>query len=121
MANEIQKRIEQIIQEGRFLKLDETPEKALAKLEEVLYRRATEKEMTVDIKTHRILNIPENDQLLLMQAIEQSPELMLRFQQEGVIYKQEVTTKQHLPDTDLAKFIHAVIRGEMILQSGDDS
>ena len=112
----VQNAINRLINEERFLNVDVSPDKALDKLESILYKRATEKEMTVDIKTHRLLRIPEDDEILLMQAIEQSPALQVRFQEEGITYKQEITTKQHLPDTELAKWIHTLIRGQIRLK-----
>ena len=112
MAGNIEKHIVKLVKEKRFLDVDTDIETALENLEHILYKRATEKEITVDIKSHRIVNIPENDQILLTNAIEQSVELHRRFQEEGVMYKQEVATRQHLPDTDLAKWLHTLIRAE---------
>ena len=84
----------------------------LEKLETVLYKRATETETTVDIKSFRILNIPADDQLLLKSQLEQSPELARRFAEEGVLFKQEVTVRQHLPDATVGKFMHEHLKNK---------
>ena len=78
-------------------------EDKLKNLIKTLYKRATETATTVDIKSYRIVNIPEEDEVLLASQLEQSPELMRRFTEDGVLFKQEVTVKQHLPDAHLAK------------------
>ena len=89
----------------------ETQEK-LENLEQILYRRATETETTVDIKTHRILNLSGDDQLLLKSQLEQSPELARRFAEEGVLFKQEVTVRQHLPDATVGKWMHEHLKNK---------
>ena len=89
----------------------------LQKLERVLYKRATETETTVDIKTFRILNIPEGDKLLLEMQLERSPELARRFAEEGVMFKQEVTVRQHLPDATVGKFMHEHLKNKQRKQA----
>ena len=85
----------------------------LEKLEDVLYRRATQTETTLDIKTHRLLNIPEGDRLLLNSQLEQSPELARRFEEEGVMFKQEITIKQHLPDGAIGRWMHEHLKNKI--------
>ena len=84
----------------------------LEKLEHVLYKRATEREVTTDVKTYRVLNLSANDQLLLDSQLEQSPELARRFAQEGVMLKQEITIKQHLPDATVGKWMHEHLKNK---------
>ena len=86
--------------------------KKLEKLEDVLYRRATQTETTVDIKSYRILKVGADDELLLRSQLEQSPELARRFAEEGVLFKQEVTVRQHLPDATVGKFMHEHLKNK---------
>ena len=84
----------------------------LEKLEKVLYKRATETETTVDIKSHRIVSISADDELLLKSQLEQSPELARRFAENGVLFKQEVTVKQHLPDGAIGRWMHEHLKNK---------
>lgn len=84
----------------------------LEKLEQILYKRATETETTVDIKSYRILNISADDELLLKSQLEQSPELARRFAEHGVLFKQEVTVKQHLPDGAIGRWMHEHLKNK---------
>ena len=91
---------------GRIQRTASETQAKLEKLEDVLYRRATQTETTVDIKSYRILKVGADDELLLRSQLEQSPELARRFAEEGVLFKQEVTVRQHLPDATVGKFMH---------------
>ena len=84
----------------------------LEELETVLYRRATQTETTVDIKSYRILNIPKDDDLLLNTQIERSPELARRFAEDGVLFKQEITIRQHLPDGATGRWMHEHLKNK---------
>ena len=81
-------------------------QRQLEKLEDVLYRRATQTETTVDIKSYRILKVGADDEILLNTQIERSPELARRFAEDGVLFKQEVTVRQHLPDGAIGRWMH---------------
>ena len=100
----------------------ETNEK-LQNLINTLYKRSTETATTVDIKSYRIVNIPTDDAILMNSQLEQSPELARRFAEEGVLFKQEVTLKQHLPDATLAKWLYEHLKTEQFqkrLREKDD-
>ena len=84
----------------------------LEELETVLYRRATQTETTVDIKSYRILKVGADDELLLNTQIERSPELARRFAEDGVLFKQEVTVRQHLPDSATGRWMHEHLKNK---------
>ena len=73
-----------------------------SELEQVMYRQATQREKTINIKMHRVVKLSAEDEIFLQEAIEGSEELKARFAQDGVLYKQEVTIKEHLPNAHLA-------------------
>ena len=93
-------------------KTDPETNDKLQNLINTLYKRSTETATTVDIKSHRIVTIPNDDAILLNSQLEQSPELARRFVEEGVLFKQEVTVKQHLPDPVLAKWLYEHLKTE---------
>ena len=73
-----------------------------SELEQVVYRQATQREKTVNIKMYRVLKLSADDEIFLQEAIEESEELKERFAEEGVLYKQEITIKEHRPNGNLA-------------------
>ena len=81
MRNYLKKHIEQLINEKAFESVDD-PQTLLTQLETLLFKRAIENTVTVDVKTYRILKVLQDDEILLMNAIEQSPKQMLNFQGE---------------------------------------
>ena len=95
-----------------LVETDPKTQEQLKNLLNTLYKRATETSTTFDIKSYRIVNIPADDAILLNTQLEQSPELVRRFQEEGVLFKQEVTLKQHLPDATLAKWLYEHLKTE---------
>ena len=94
---------------GKYRKFYEAVEEARntfweakqSEIEQVVYRRATEREKTLNIKFSRVMKLPAEDTLLIQEAIEANETLKERFEQEGILYKQEVTIKEHLPDAQV--------------------
>ena len=97
---------------GALAETDPKIKDKLQNLINTLYKRATETSTTFDIKSYRIVNIPADDAILMNSQLEQSPELARRFQEAGVLFKQEVTLKQHLPDATLAKWLYEHLKTE---------
>ena len=69
-----------------------------SELEQVVYRQATQREKTINIKMYRVLKLSAEDEIFLQEAIEESDALKERFAEDGVLYKQEITIKEHLPN-----------------------
>ena len=69
-----------------------------SELEQVVYRQATQREKTINIKMYRVLKLSADDEIFLQEAIEESDALKARFAEDGVLYKQEITIKEHLPN-----------------------
>ena len=106
-----------------LVETDPKTQEQLENLINTLYKRATETSTTFDIKSYRIVNIPADDAILMNSQLEQSPELARRFQEAGVLFKQEVTLKQHLPDATLAKWLYEHLKTEQFqkrLREKDD-
>ena len=71
-------------------------------LEQVVYKQATQGTTTFSVKYSRVMKLSAEEVMLIQEVTEQSEELNERFNREGILYKQELTIRQHRPDGDLA-------------------
>lgn len=73
-----------------------------SELEQVVYKQALKGDTTVSMKFSRVMKLSADDTLFLEEVLERSEEMKERFEQEGILFKQEVTIRQHRPDGNLA-------------------
>ena len=95
---------------GKFRKLYDAVQTARStfweskqsELEQVVYKQALKGDTTISMKLMRVMKLSADDAQFIEEAIEKSDALKERFEQEGILYKQEVTIRQHRPDGRLA-------------------
>ena len=71
-------------------------------LERVLYDRACNRQVTTQRRVTRLVSIPRSVQIVLDEEFLKSPELAAKFDEDGIIVKEEVTVIEYLPDTHRA-------------------
>ena len=73
-----------------------------SELEQVVYKQALKGDTTISMKLLRVMKLSTEDSMFIEEAIENSDALKERFEEEGILYKQEVTIRQHRPNGHLA-------------------
>ena len=73
-----------------------------SELEQVVYKQALKGDTTVSMKFSRVMKLSAEDVMFIEEVLDHSEEMKERFEQEGILYKQEVTIRQHRPDGNLA-------------------
>ena len=71
-------------------------------LERVLYDRALNRQVTTQRRVSRLVSIPRSAQIVLDEEFLKSPELKAKFDEDGIIIKEEITIVEFLPDTHRA-------------------
>ena len=71
-------------------------------LERSLYDRACNRQETTQRRVTRLVSIPRSAKIVLDEEFLKSPELAAKFDEDGIIIKEEITTIEYLPDTNRA-------------------